>query len=53
MKNGKARGRDIVQIRNPKTGYYVKIDRSVGRILSSKKSKGKYANVPVARKTER
>jgi hypothetical protein len=41
---------DVIQIKNPRTGRYVKIDRSAGRILSHKKSEGKYKNVPVARK---
>lgn len=33
--------RDIVQVKNPKTGRYVKIDRDAGKILSHKKSTGK------------
>ncbi len=45
--------RDVVQIKNPRTGRYVKIDRSAGRILSHKKSEGKYKGVPVARKKSR
>ena len=43
----------IVQAKNPKTGRYVKIDRSKGRIVSSKKSPGPYKGVPVARKTKK
>lgn len=42
--------KDVVQVKNPKTGRYVKIDRSAGKIVSSKKSSGPYKNVPVARK---
>jgi len=42
--------RDVVQVKNPRTGHYVKIDRSVGRILSHKKSDGPYKGIPVARK---
>lgn len=42
--------RDVVQVKNPRTERYVKIDRAAGRILSHKKSKGPYANVPIARK---
>ncbi len=42
--------RDVVQVRNPKSGRYVKIDRSKGKILSHKKSKGPYKDIPVARK---
>jgi hypothetical protein len=41
---------DIVQVKNPKTGHYVKIDRSAGRILDQKKSDGPYKGIPVARK---
>jgi hypothetical protein len=40
---------DIVQVKNPRTNRYIKIDRDKGRILSHKKSVGKYANVPVAK----
>lgn len=42
--------RDVVQVKNPRTGRYVKIDRSAGKIIGTKKSGGKYKNVPVARK---
>ncbi len=42
----------VVQVKNPKSGHYVKIDRSVGKILSHKKSEGPYKNVPIARKRE-
>lgn len=42
--------RDVVQIKNPRTGRYVKIDRSEGRIISHKKSKGPYKDIPVTRK---
>jgi len=41
---------DVVQVRNPRSGHYVKIDRSAGKIISHKKSDGPYKNVPVARK---
>ena len=41
---------DVVQVKNPKTGHYVKIDRTEGKIISHKKSEGPYKNVPVARK---
>lgn len=41
---------DIVQVKNPKSGHYVKIDRSKGKILDHKKSEGPYKNVPIARK---
>lgn len=41
---------DVVQTKNPRTNKYVKIDRSVGRIISQKKTSGPYRGVPVARK---
>jgi hypothetical protein len=45
-----AKKRDVVQVKNPKTNRYVKIDRSAGKIVSHKKSDGPYKGVPVARK---
>lgn len=42
--------RNVVQVKNPKSGHYVKIDRSAGKIVSHKKSNGPYKGVPVARK---
>ena len=42
--------KDIVQVKNPRTGHYVKIDRKEGKILAHKKSEGPYKGVPVARK---
>ena len=42
--------RDVVQVKNLKSGHYVKIDRSAGKIVSHKKSDGPYKGVPVARK---
>ena len=39
---------DIVQLRNPRTDRYVKIDRGQGRIIGEKKSSGPYKNVPIA-----
>lgn len=45
-----AKKHDIVQVKNPRTGKYVKIDRTEGRIIDHKKSDGQYKNVPVARK---
>ena len=41
---------DIVQVKNPRSGHYVKIDRTAGRIVAHKKSDGPYKNIPVARK---
>lgn len=43
---------DIVQIKNPKTDRYLKIDRTEGRIVSHKKSPGPYKGVPVGRKAK-
>lgn len=45
-----AKKKDIVQVKNPKSGHYVKIDRSAGKILDHKKSLGPYKGIPVARK---
>lgn len=45
-----AKKHEIVQVKNPRTGKYVKIDRTEGRIIDHKKSEGQYKNVPVARK---
>jgi len=46
----KNKTKDVVQVKNPKTGKYVKIDRAKGKIIAHKKSDGPYKNVPVARK---
>lgn len=40
--------RDLVQIRNPRTGRYVKVDRAAGLILAHKQSDGPYKGVPIA-----
>lgn len=46
--------RDVVQVRNPKTDRYIKVDRSQGRIVASKKSPGPYRdNTPIHRRTNR
>jgi hypothetical protein len=50
MGSNKSDKPDVVQVKNPKTGHYVKIDRTKGRIISHKKSEGPYKGVPVARK---
>ena len=42
--------KDVIQVKNPKTNKYVKIDRNAGRIVSHKKSDGPYKGVPIARK---
>lgn len=41
---------DVVQVKNPRTGHYIKIDRDAGRIISQKKSEGPYKDIPIARK---
>lgn len=41
---------DLVQVKNPRTGRYVKIDRTQGKIIDHKKSEGPYEGIPVARK---
>jgi hypothetical protein len=43
---------DIVQVKNPRTERYVKIDRTAGKILSHKVTKGPYKDIPVARKSK-
>ncbi len=48
-----AKQKDVVQIKNPKSGKYVKIDRSAGKIIAHKKSDGPYKGVPVARKKKK
>ncbi len=37
----------MAQIKNPRTGRYVKIDRSIGKIVSSKKTPKPYKKVPI------
>jgi len=36
--------KDIVQIKNPRSGHYIKIDRLAGRILGRRNSP--YAKIP-------
>jgi hypothetical protein len=43
---------DYVQLRNPKTDRYVKIDRAHGIVVSEKRSPGPYKGVRVAEKRE-
>jgi hypothetical protein len=45
--------KDIIQVKNPKTGKYVKIDRDAGRIIDHKKSEGPYQGIPIARKRKK
>ena len=46
--NGKKE--NIVQVKNPRTGHYVKINREQGQIIAHKKSDVPYKGVPIARK---
>jgi len=41
---------DMVQVRNPMVDRWVKIDRSTGVLVSTKKSKGPYKKIPVAKR---
>ena len=41
--------RDVVQVKSPRTGYYIKINRGSGTVESHKKSEGPYKGVPLAR----
>jgi len=45
--------KEIVQVKNPRTGRYVKIDRTKGKIISSKKSPGPYKGIPIIRKKKK
>jgi hypothetical protein len=47
---GNGKMKDVVQVKNPRTGRYVKIDRDQGKIIDHKKSEGPYKGVPIARK---
>jgi len=40
----------FAQLRNPKTGRYVKVDRERGVIIAHKRTKGPYKGVPIARR---
>ena len=45
--------KDVVQVKNPKSGHYVKIDRSAGKIIDHKKSTGPFKGIPIAKKTSK
>lgn len=38
----------LTQAQNPRTGRFVKIDRSTGTIVAHKRSRGAYSGVPIA-----
>lgn len=42
-----AKKKDVVQVKNPRSGLFVKIDRAAGKIIGHKKSTGAYKNVPI------
>lgn len=42
--------RGLVQVRNPKSDRYVKIDKVRGMIISHKRSEGPYKNIPIVSK---
>lgn len=44
--------KDIIQLKNPKSGLYVKIDRNEGKIVSHKKTKGPYKNIPIIKNSK-
>ena len=48
-----AKKKDVVQVKNPRSGHYVKIDRAAGKIVAHKKSEGPYKGVPIARKMKK
>jgi hypothetical protein len=40
----------FVQVRNPKTDRYIKIDREKGAIVATKRTAGPYKGVPIIEK---
>lgn len=40
---------DIVQIRNPRSNRYVKINKTKGVMISSKKNIGPYKGIPIVK----
>lgn len=49
-RKAKPKKRDLVQLKNPITERYVLIDRTIGAIVSHKKSLGPYKGVPIGKK---
>ena len=43
---------NTVQIKNPKTGLYVRMNKAKGTITGHKKTPGPYKGVPVAKKRQ-
>ncbi len=50
MNTSSTKKHDYVQVLNPKTERYIKIDRAVGVVVSSKPTRGPYKNVPIVSK---
>ena len=44
--------KSVVQIKNPKSGHWVKIDRSKGKIVDHKTTPGPYKNIPKIKKSK-
>jgi hypothetical protein len=40
--------RDIVQLYNPRSKKYIKVDREKGEIIGYKKTPGPYLNIPLS-----
>lgn len=45
-----AKSQNVVQVKNPRSGHYVKINRAQGKIVAHKTSPGPYKGIPVAKK---
>jgi hypothetical protein len=48
--NNKMKG--IVQLKNPKTGKYIKIDRRKGQIIDHKQTCGPYKDIPIVKEVK-
>lgn len=44
--------KDLIQVKNPRTGCYIKIDKSIGAIISRKKTSGPYKNILIVIKPQ-
>jgi|GEM_PF-635344 len=51
-KSTSSKAHDLVQVKNPRSDRYVKIDRTEGKIISVKRTTGPYKGIPIARKRE-
>ena len=41
----------VVQVKNPRSGHWVKVNTSAGKIVGHKSSSGPYKGIPIAKKT--